>query len=168
MLMLTLGGSSVFVFAGAIAQDLIGISPVTLALALSLNAVAGVLGTRVTAKPGRAGIWLAAAGFSALSLGNSDRPVAFFVAMIVWGFGFWVVVPALFRLLAARSLAPSERVGDAQALMAVGRVLGPVVGGIAVAGDSFGRLSRVGALAMFVAAGIVFGVEAARRRLSLR
>lgn len=167
MLLLTLGGSAVFVFAGAIGASLIGISPVTLAWALSLNAIAGVAGTRITARPGKAGIWLAAAAFSALALGTVDSPISFFVALVVWGFAFWVVVPAVFHLLAARSLTPSERIGDAQALMAVGRVFGPVVGGVAVAGGNFARLSSVGALAMFISAGIVFVVEAARRRASL-
>ncbi len=168
MLFLTLGGSAIFVFAGAIGEALIGISPVTLAWALSLNAIAGVLGTRVTARRGKAGIWLAGAAFSALALGNVDATAAFFIAMVVWGFAFWVVVPAVFHLLAARSLTPSERIGDAQALMAVGRVLGPVIGGIAVAGGNFSRLSSVGALAMFIASGIVIVVEAARRRGALR
>jgi predicted MFS family arabinose efflux permease len=168
MLMLTLGGSSVFIFAGAVGGELVGLSPVTVAWGLSLNAIAGVVGTRVNAKPGRTGVWLAAVGLSALSLGNSGAPWAFFVALSVWGFAYWVVVPAIFRLLAARSLTASERVGDAQAVMAVGRVFGPALGGLAIAGNDFGRLSQAGALVVFIAAGIVLVVEATRRRLALR
>lgn len=168
MLLLTLGGSSVFIFAGAVGGELVGLSPVTVAWALSLNAIAGVLGTRVNAKPGRTGIWVVAVAISALSLGSSTAPWAFFAAMAVWGFSYWVIVPAIFRLLAARSLTPSERVGDAQALMAVGRVFGPALGGLAVAGNNFGRLSKAGALVVLFAAGIVLVVEAARRRLALR
>jgi DHA1 family inner membrane transport protein len=101
---------------------------------------------------------------SALVIGNVASPPIFFAAMLLWGFSWWVVVPAVFQLLAARSLTPAERIGDAQALMAVGRVFGPILGGIAVAGESFGRLSVTGASVMFAGALIVVAVEMARRR----
>ena len=168
MLLLSLGGSAVFIFAAAVGEAVVGLSPVTIAFALSLNALAGVAGTRFNARRGKAGLWLAGAAFAALALGNLAEPIWFFVAMFVWGFSYWMVVPAVFRLLAARSLTPSERIGDAQALMAVGRVFGPVLGGVAVAGGDFSRLSGTGSIVMFCAAGIVFVVEAARRRAGLR
>ena len=38
-------------------------------------------------------------------------------------------IPAAFALLASRSRFPEERAGDAQAVMALGRVFGPVLGG---------------------------------------
>lgn len=164
MLLLTLGGSAVFVFAGATGTVLIDLSPVTMAFAFSINAIAGVAGTRVKSGSGRAGFWLAGAAVSALVIGNVASPPIFFAAMLLWGFSWWVVVPAVFQLLAARSLTPAERIGDAQALMAVGRVFGPILGGIAVAGESFGRLSVTGASVMFAGALIVVAVEMARRR----
>jgi predicted MFS family arabinose efflux permease len=73
-------------------------------------------------------------------------------------------IPAVFRLLAERSLTPSERVGDAQAVMAVGRVVGPVVGGIALGTGHFTLLSIVGAVIMCLAAFTVTTVEVLRRR----
>jgi predicted MFS family arabinose efflux permease len=164
LLLLTLGGSAVFVFAGAIGTAFVGLSPVNVAWALSLNALAGVAGTRVAAGPGRAGIWLLGAVGSALTLGTIGIPVVYVIAMTVWGFSWWVFVPAVIKLLAEKSLTPAERVGDAQALMAVGRIFGPLVGGIAIAGDNFSRLSIVGATIMFSAAALATIVEVARRR----
>lgn len=166
MLFLTLGGSAVFVFAGATGTRLVGLTPVTVAFAFSLNAIAGVAGTRVRSRRGRAGFWLAGAALSALVVGNLGTPAFFFTAMLFWGFSWWVVVPAVFQLLAARSLTPAERIGDAQALMAVGRVFGPVIGGLAVTGERFGRLSVAGASIMFAGAVIVFTVEYSRHRAS--
>ncbi|CAN5794310.1 hypothetical protein BH23ACT4_BH23ACT4_00340 [soil metagenome] len=166
LLLLTVGGSGVFVFAAATGTAFVGISPVNVAWALSLNAVAGVLGTRVTARPRTAGLWLLGTAIPALTLGNLNSPLAYFAAMALWGFSFWVVVPAAFRLLAEKSLVPSERVGDAQAVMAVGRVFGPVIGGLAIAGEMYGRLSVVGAAIIFMAASIIIGIEIGRSRAS--
>lgn len=165
LLLLTVGGSAVFVFAAATGTGFVGISPVNVAWALSLNALAGVAGTRVKARPGTTGIWLLGAVIPALVLGNVTSPVIYFVAMVMWGFSFWVVVPAAFKMLAERSLVPSERIGDAQAIMAVGRVVGPVVGGLAIAGQMYGRLSVVGAMVMFVAAAIITGIEIGRMKV---
>ncbi len=165
LLLLTVGGSAVFVFAAATGTGSVGISPVNVAWALSLNAIAGVLGTRVKARPRTAGFWLLGTAIPALLLGNATSPVIYFAAMALWGFSFWVVIPAAFKLLAERSLVPSERVGDAQAVMAVGRVFGPVVGGVAIAGEMYGRLSVVGAAFIFVAAAIITGIEIGRQRI---
>lgn len=164
MLMLTVGGSGVFVFAAATGTAFVGLTPVNVAWALSLNALAGVVGTRINARPRTAGIWLLGTAIPALTLGNLASPLAYFAALALWGFSFWVVVPAAFRLLAERSLVPSERIGDAQAVMAVGRVFGPVIGGIAIAGEMYGRLSVVGAAFMLVAAAIITGIEVGRSR----
>lgn len=164
LFLLTLGGSSVFVFAGAIGTGLVGLSPVNVAWALSLNAIAGVAGTRVTARTGRVGLSLLGAAGSALTLGILGAPLAYVIAMTVWGFSFWVFVPGVVKLLADMSLTPAERVGDAQALMAVGRVFGPIVGGIAIAGANYQRLSIVGASIMFSAAALTIAVELGRRR----
>lgn len=164
LFLLTLGGSAVFVFSGAIGTEFVGLSAVSVAWALSLNAIAGVMGTRVESRPGKAGIWLLGAACSALVIGNVGFPLVFVVAITIWGFSYWVFVPAAIKLLAEKSLTPTERVGDAQALMALGRVFGPVVGGLAIAGANFGRLSIVGGSIMFASAAIAFGVEIGRRR----
>jgi predicted MFS family arabinose efflux permease len=164
LFLLTVGGSGVFVFAAATGIGFVGISPVNVAWALSINAMAGVLGTRLNAKPRTAGLWLIGAALPALALGNVGHPLAYFTAMALWGFCFWVVIPAAFKLLAEKSLAATERIGDAQALMAVGRVFGPVIGGAAIVGERYGRLSVVGAAFMLTAAAIIGGIEIGRAK----
>lgn len=164
LLVLSLGGSSVFIFSGATAIAVHGMSPTMVAWALSLNAITGVLATRVTAKPGVAGLWVLGTAASALVIGVFASPWIFFVALAVWGFAFWMAIPAIFELLVQKSRMPSERIGDAQAAMAVGRVLGPVVGGLALGAGQFGRLSAVGAGAILVAAVVVGIIESYRLR----
>ena len=164
LLILSVGGSAVFIFTGAAAQTVHGLSPVTVSWALSLNAIAGVFATRRHARTGTAGYWLAGTALSALVVGTITSSLVFFVAMALWGFAFWMAVPTVFRLLAERSLNPSERMGDAQAAMAAGRVFGPLLGGVALGAGQFTRLSIVGASVMLSAAVIVAIVEAHRRR----
>jgi DHA1 family inner membrane transport protein len=110
------------------------------------------------------GLWLTGSALSALVIGLVSSKLVFFAAMAVWGFSFWIGVPAVFRLLAERSLTPAERVGDAQALMAFGRVVGPLIGGTAVGSGSFARLSVVGAVGLGGAACGVSSVELYRAR----
>ena len=159
LLVLSIGGSAVFIFTSAAAQDIHGLSPITMSWALSLNAIAGVAATRRTAHRRTAGLWLVATAVSALVVGLVDSAPLFFLALTVWGFAFWMAVPAIFKLLAERSLNPSERMGDAQASMAAGRVLGPIVGGLALGAGQFGRLSIVGSAVILAAAGVVAVVE---------
>jgi hypothetical protein len=118
-----------------------------------------VIATRQTARKRTAAVWLTLTALSALAVGTVDSPVVFFVALTLWGFAFWMAVPAMLRLLAERSDHPSERMGDAQAAMAAGRVLGPILGGLALAGGQFGRLSLTGAAVISVAAVTVAIVE---------
>jgi len=164
LMILTLGGSSVFIFTAATGQELHGLTPGSVAWAFSINAVAGVLATRRKARPGVAWAWLVATSVSAAVVGITHSGLIFFAAMTVWGFAFWMAIPAIFKLIEERALTPAERVGDAQALMAVGRVFGPILGGLAVAGGDFGRLSITGAGAMLAGAGVVAVVEWTRRR----
>ncbi len=159
LLVMSLGGSSVFIFAGATAIVVHGMSPSALAWALSVNAITGVAGTRGTARQRHAGLWLGATALAALVVGLVPSPVVFFAALGVWGFSFWMAVPAVFHLLARKSLMPNERVGDAQAAMATGRIFGPIVGGIALGAGSFGRLSLIGATIISVAAVTVGAIE---------
>jgi len=165
LIVLSVGGSAVFIFTSAAAQAIHGLSPITMSWALSLNAIAGVAATRRIARRRTAGLWLVATAASALVVGLVDSAPLFFLALTVWGFAFWMAVPAIFKLLADRSLNPSERMGDAQASMAAGRVLGPIVGGIALGAGQFGRLSIVGSAVILTAAGVVAVVE--RHRLAM-
>lgn len=164
LLVLSVGGSSVFIFTAAAAQALHGLTPLTVSWALSLNAVAGVAATRQTARTRHAALWLVATALSALAVGFIGSSVLFFLALTLWGFAFWMAVPAILRLVAERSNNPSERMGDAQAAMASGRVLGPLLGGAALGAGQFARLSVVGALVIFAAAVAVAIVERHRAR----
>lgn len=164
LLVLSVGGSSVFIFTAAAAQALHGLTPLTVSWALSLNAVAGVAATRQTARTRHAALWLVATALSAPAVGFIGSSVLFFLALTLWGFAFWMAVPAILRLVAERSNNPSERMGDAQAAMASGRVLGPLLGGAALGAGQFARLSVVGALVIFAAAVAVAIVERHRAR----
>jgi hypothetical protein len=166
LFLLMMAGSAVFVFAAAAGRAVAGLSAVAVSIAFSLNALVGVVATRFTAKPGTAWVWLSATGLGALGVGLIGSPIVYFVAMIGWGFVFWMGVPAVFLLLADRSLSPAERVGDAQSLMALGRVIGPITGGILLGAGAFDRLSIVGALGLVTGAIVVGGVELARSRLA--
>jgi predicted MFS family arabinose efflux permease len=162
LFILSVGGSSVFIFSGATAETVQGLSPVTISWALSLNAITGVVATRLQTRRGWAWFWILATATAALTIGTIASAALFFLAMALWGFSFWMAVPAVLKLLADRSLSPSERMGDAQASMAAGRVFGPLVGGFVLGIGSFASLSVVGALVMTVAAAVVGGVEAYR------
>lgn len=162
LLVLSLGGSSVFVFTGAAAESVHGLTPLTVSWGLSLNAVFGVLATRRTARPGTAAIWLVATGLAAITIGVISSALIFFIALALWGYSFWMAIPAVLRMLADRSLTPSERMGDAQAAMAVGRVFGPVLGAIALGSGQYARLSVSGAVLIAIAAVVIGGVEVNR------
>lgn len=166
LLILSVGGSSVFIFSGAAALEVQGITPLTVSWALALNALAGVIATRSEARRGTAWLWLIATAASALIIGTVSSAPLFFLALAVWGFAFWMAVPGVLRLITERSLHPSERMGDAQAAMATGRVFGPILGGLALGAGQFTRLSITGASVMVAAALIVAGVEWYRRSSS--
>ena len=166
LFVLMLSGSAVFVFAAAAGREVAGLSPVVISIAFSINALVGVVATRFTAKLGTAWLWLAATGLGSLGVGLIESPVVYIVAMIGWGFVFWMGVPAVFLMLADRSLSPAERVGDAQSLMALGRVFGPIVGGVLLGEGAFGLLSIAGAVGLVSGALVVGGVEVARIRLA--
>ena len=74
-------------------------------------------------------MWIGLTGIAAVLVGTVHAPLVFLLAMTMWGFSFWMGIPGAFSLLAERSNFPDERAGDAQAIMAVGRVIGPLVGG---------------------------------------
>ena len=122
------GGSSVWMFTAVFGEER-GLSLTVLAWAYSANAVAGVVSARWSSDRGPAGVWVAATGGLALLVSVYANGTFQLVAMVMWGFFFWMGLPAAFSLLAARSRYPAERAGDAQAYLAAGRVLGPTIGG---------------------------------------
>ena len=127
--MLTFGGSAAFVYIGAIGTDLVGLSPFVVSLAFSANAIAGLPSARYRGTRRLAGFWLSLTGLSALLVCTVHEAGVFWIAMVTWGFAFWMGVPGAFALLVERSNYPDERAGDAQAVMAGGRVFGPLIGG---------------------------------------
>lgn len=128
--MLTLGGSATFVFAGAIGHDVVGLPAFTVSLVFAANALAGLPSARFRGDRKLPGLWLCLTGLSAVAVGTLHSATVFWVALIIWGFAFWMGIPGAFALLAERSKYPDERAGDAQAVMALGRVVGPLVGGV--------------------------------------
>lgn len=127
---LTFGGSASFVFAGAIGHDHVGLSPFTVSLVFAANALAGLPSARYRGTRRLPGFWMIWTGVAAIVTCAVHVPLLFWLAMITWGFSFWMGIPGAFSLLAERSNYPDERAGDAQAVMALGRVIGPLVGGV--------------------------------------
>lgn len=148
---MTLGGSSVFVYAAAIAFGRTGMSALAVSLAFSANALAGIPSARVRGRRGLAGAWVLITAVMVAAVAAIHVPAVFVVAMALWGFAFWMGVPAAYNLLASRSRYPEERAGDAQAIMALGRVVGPLLGGVLVASPNALGLLAAG---LVVAAGI--------------
>lgn len=128
--MVTFGGSAAFVYIGAIGTGLVGLSPFVVSLAFSANAIAGLPSARYRGNRPLAGLWMTITGLSALLVCSLHVAAVFWAGMIAWGFAFWMGIPGAFSLLAERSNYPDERAGDAQAIMAGGRVFGPLVGGV--------------------------------------
>jgi DHA1 family inner membrane transport protein len=124
----TLFGSALFINEAIVAREIHGISEFSASIAFSLNAAGGLLGARLSTKHKRPGWWIASIGPAAVMTAFGP-PVFFFVGMTWWGFAFWMGIPGVLQMLSDRSLSPSERAGDAQGLMAVGRATGPILGG---------------------------------------
>jgi MFS transporter, DHA1 family, inner membrane transport protein len=164
LLLLTLSGSSLFIYAAAAGTDLAGMDPVAVSLAFSVNAAAGIVGTRLRPRAGTGGLWLLGTAVAAATLVFVPNPAVFFAAMALWGVSFWLGIPDTMQALSARSLTPAERAGDAQSLMAIGRAAGPLVGGLLVGEGRYGALAAFAAIGLAVAALTIAGVAQYRRR----
>jgi MFS transporter, DHA1 family, chloramphenicol resistance protein len=161
LMVFTMAGSGLFVFA-AVPGEMAGLSAVAVSLGFSLNALASIAGTRTVARGRTAWLWMTATGASAFVVGLVPLGWAYLTAMAVWGYAFWVAIPQVFRLLAAKSNRPEERVGDAQAVMGFGRMIGPAVGGIVLGADRFTALT-LAATAGVVMAALMVGMVEIRR-----
>ncbi len=164
--LLTMGGSAVFVFSGVIATNQLGLSPTAFALILSVNAAAGIPAARWSGRRPYAGLWFVLAGACAIAFTITTTAALGAVVLVVWGFSFWAGVPGAYELLSRRSLYPSQRAGDAQAVMAVGRVIGPLVGGSLASTGSNALLGLCAGGAMIAAGLITTSVELAPEGLS--
>ena len=159
---ITLGGSSVFVYAAAFGEELVGLSPSTVSLLFSGNALAASPSARWTGRRGPAGLWFLATAVCAITIAMARNGAVFGVALVGWGFVFFMGVPAAFSLLAARSNFPEERAGDAQAVMALGRVFGPLLGGALYASGSTGLLGLVSASVLTTGGALLLYVDRER------
>ncbi len=160
----TLFGSALFINETLVARDLHGLTGMAASVGYSLNAAGGLLGARLSARhryPGWA-ILLIAPGAVMTVLGP---PALFYVGMAWWGFMFWLAIPGVLQMLSDRSLSPSERAGDAQGLMAIGRSIGPILGGAFVDVGSLVGLGVVAATGLAVSGGMVIGVQEGREHL---
>jgi len=156
MAVVTGAGSAVFVFARVIAEDL-GMSAFATSIALSINALAGIPAARFAGRRRLPGVWIAIMGGCALLLTQTSSTILYFVILALWGLCFWSAIPEVYSMLADRSVFPSDRVGDAQASMAFGRVIGPTAGAALVAGGSF---TSVGIVAVILLVGAAICIEA--------
>ncbi|MEM9464181.1 MAG: MFS transporter [Actinomycetota bacterium] len=155
----TLGGSAVFVFIGAIGQEQYGMSALTISLVFSANAAASIPSARYRGRRPYAGAFYFVTAACALAVGFADEAAFMWVILVVWGAAFWAATPGAYAILAARSRFPAERAGDAQAAMAAGRAIGPLLGGALVSAGSFETLSVVGAVMLATAAATLVAVE---------
>ncbi|UCG41247.1 MAG: hypothetical protein JSV07_03030 [Acidimicrobiia bacterium] len=162
---ITLFGSAIFLFAGYYLGPERGAPPWLLAWALAGNAAAGIFGARRHMQSG--GIWFLGTATCALVLGVVPNAWAGFLAMLMWGAFFWFAVPSVLRLIEDYSNHPGERSGDAQAVMAAGRVVGPLLGGSLIAAISPTALGIVAASGLAVGGFVVLGVERYRRTASV-
>jgi predicted MFS family arabinose efflux permease len=162
--MLTFFGASLFVYQAVVAGEELRISPFVTTAGFSLNAGGGIVGARLAARHRRPGWWLATCGPAAL-LSASQGEIGYLVGMTWWGFAFWMGVPGVLRMLAERSLEPSERAGDAQGFMALGRTAAPLAGGAFVNQSAYLPLALFAGAGLTIAGLVVIGVHEGRDRL---
>lgn len=155
----TMGGSSVFMFAVVIGKERLGLSSSDVAWVFSLNALCAATSAGRTGKRGIPGPWLVSTGVAAIVLATASSTWVFALAAAWWGFGFWMGIPGVFKVLAERSDYPQERAGDAQAVMAIGRVFGPLFGGILLQTTSSTVLGFLGGGLMILVGLAVFGTR---------
>jgi predicted MFS family arabinose efflux permease len=165
LFLLTCAGAGLFVFEAVVAVDVLGMTPLAASLGFSLNAGAGFLGARLASHHRRPGIWLASAGPAAYLTVVGGSALWFYAGMAWWGFAFWMGLPGVLEMLAARSLRPDERAGDAQGLMAFGRSIGPGLGGVMVDGGNLGALAVAAGVGLTLSGAVVVGVQEGRAAL---
>lgn len=149
----TFGGSAVFMFAVVIGSQRLGLSSSDVAWVFSLNALCSSISAGRTKSRGIPGPWLASTGVAAILLATASSTWVFAGAAAWWGFAFWMGIPGVFKVLSERSEHPEERAGDAQAVMAIGRVFGPLAGGFIMQSSGPSTLGLMGG-SLMIAVGI--------------
>jgi DHA1 family inner membrane transport protein len=74
-------------------------------------------------------------------------------------------LPGVLQMLAVRSLAADERAGDAQGVMAMGRSIGPLLGGGFIDAGAFSTLALIAGVGVSASGIAVIGVQEGRERL---
>lgn len=161
---LTFFGSAMFINLAVVARDVHNLSPLATSFAFSLNAAGGLLGARLSVKHVYPG-WFALTIGPAVMLTVLGPSAGFFIGMAWWGFAFWMAIPGILQMLVDRSLEPSERAGDGQGLLAVGRALGPAMGGYFVDAGGLTTLALISGLGITATGGVVIGVKQGRELL---
>jgi len=161
---LTFFGSALFINLAVVARDVHGLSPLATSVAFSLNAAGGLIGARLSVKHVYPGWFILTIG-PAVLLTVIGPTVGFFIGMAWWGFAFWMAVPGILQMLVDRSLEPSERAGDGQGLMALGRALGPAMGGYFVDAGGLTTLAIVSGLGFTASGATVIAVKQGREML---
>lgn len=157
--LMTASGSAVFVFGAAIGTGRVGLDPLVVSLAFSANAALGIIPARYRGQRPFAGGWVLVTATMAILMTAVTVGFVFWIAVALWGFAFWAGVPGIFGLLAARSAHPSERAGDAQSIMAAGRVIGPMFGALLLERGSFVILGLSAAGVMTLVAAVLLYIE---------
>lgn len=165
LFLLTFAGAGMFVYESVAAVEVLGLTTLQTSLGFSLNAAGGLLGARLAGRHKRPGWWLASAGPAIFLTIGSGTPWLFFPAMAWWGFAFWMGVPGVLQMIAARSLHPAERAGDTQGFMAIGRAVGPFMGGFFTDAGAFTALAAVAGTGVSLSGAVVIGVQEGRERL---
>jgi MFS family permease len=160
----TFFGSSLYLNQTIVAREIHGMTAFAASIGFSLNALGGLIGARLSMKHRYPGWFLASIGLSALMTVFGPTPL-FYVAMAWWGFAFWMSVPGVLQMLVDRSLEPSERAGDGQGVMAVGRAFGPAMGGAFIDVGTLAGLAITSAVGITVSGLSVVGVKQGREHL---
>jgi DHA1 family inner membrane transport protein len=161
---LTFFGSALFINQAIVARELHGLSPLATSIAFSLNAAGGLLGARLSTRHTVPGWFMVSIGPAAF-LTVVGPTALFYLGMAWWGFAFWMAVPGVLQMLINRSLDASERAGDAQGLMAVGRAFGPALGGYFVDANLLTGLAIVSGIGISASGFTVVGVKQGREML---
>lgn len=161
---LTFFGSALFINQAIVARDIHGLTPLATSIAFSLNAAGGLLGARLSTKHKFPGWFMASIGPAAFITVIGPTPL-FYIGMAWWGFAFWMAVPGVLQMLIDRSLDASERAGDAQGLMAVGRAFGPALGGYFVNANLLTGLAVLSGIGITTSGLTVVGVKQGRESL---
>jgi predicted MFS family arabinose efflux permease len=161
---LTFFGSALFINQTIVARDIHGLTAFASSIAFSMNAAGAIVGARLSTRNRHPGWFVASIGPAAL-LTVIGPSWMFYLGMTWWGFAFWMGVPGILQMLVDRSLEPSERAGDGQGVMALGRSLGPALGGVFVDVGALIALAMTSATGIAIAGVTVIGVKEGRDRL---